>query len=530
MTKVAAIIPTLYTITFEQSPIECFGARLITVLGVERFRKEKSAGTRIVLPPSRGEGVEDWFPTLKQYPHFDKPIRLKDIDKLVRDPQAVARNSFYPFMRFEEKWQPFRDKQGGKPDKKIRQLRFASRRDAYIYSYYRHILREPYEAVLTARSLDSNVIAYRKLATLEGKGKSNIDFALDAFNVIREYGSAAVVTLDISKFFESIDHELLRQKWCGLLGVAELPQDHAAVFRAITRYAIVDRDAAYERLGYLTWQAKGSGRIPVYTTGFKEMPRQLCANAEFREKICGKGGALASLIEVNKDDFGIPQGSPISDLLANLYLIDFDSALKVYVDAINGTFFRYSDDIIIIIPGADAEAVAARDFAMAEIQKHGSKIVIKPSKTSVLRYYPASNGQEFVKLHGEQGANGLEYLGFRYDGKAVYLRDATLSRLYRKVTRSIRAEARALVRRYLGKNQAYIEKRFDASKFMQRYGRVADFDPAASYDTWTFWTYAKRAIETFGALGKPIGGQLGNYGNIVRTRMNHEIGKALARL
>lgn len=62
---------------------------------------------------------------------------------------------------------------------------------------------------------------------------------------------------------------------------------------------------------------------------------------------------------------------------------------------------------------------------------------------------------------------------------------------------------------------------------MQRYGRVVEFDPSASYDTWTFWTYAKRAIEIFGLLGRPIAGQLKNYGQIVRTRMTHEIADAL---
>ncbi|MDF0487262.1 reverse transcriptase domain-containing protein [Sphingomonas sp. H39-1-10] len=498
------------------------------VLGEERFRKENSVWDADVLPPSRGGRVVDWSPSLKHYPHFDKPIRHKDIEELVRNPDAVSRNSFYPFMRFEEKWQPFRDKVGGKPKKKIRQLRFASRRDAYIYSYYRHILRDPYEASLRARDLEHSVIAYRKLVTPTGKGKSNIDFALDAFNVIRNFGHAAVVTLDISAFFESIDHELLRQKWCSLLGTAELPRDHRAVFRAITRYSIVDRDAAYERLGYLTWEAKGAGKIPVYTTGFKDMPRQLCSNSEFREKICGKGGTFASLIETNENDFGIPQGSPISDMLANIYLIDFDSALKAYVDAVGGTFFRYSDDIIIIVPGEEIEAIAARDFAMNEIKKHGSKLLIKESKTSVLRYFSVPGGQDFKKIHGEQGTNGLEYLGFRYDGKAAYLRDSTMSRLYRKVTRSIRAEARALVRRYPEKDQSYIESKFNAAKFMQRYGRVEDFDPKASYDTWTFWTYARRAIEIFGPLGKPISGQLKNYGQIVRTRMTHEIAHALS--
>ena len=489
------------------------------MLGEEPFRKENSARDAEVFPPSRGVGPIDWSPALKHYPHFDKPIRPGDIEKLVRDSDAVSRNSFYPFMRFEEKWQPFRAKQGGKPDKKRRELRFASRRDAYIYSYYRHLLREPYEVALASRGLGDNVIAYRRLVTADGRGKSNIDFALDAFNVIRDYGDAAVVTLDISKFFENIDHELLRQKWCALLGAPELPHDHRAVFRAITRYAIVDRDAAYERLGYLTWQAKGSSKIPVYTKGFKDMPRQLCSNADFREKICGKSGSFTTLVKTNKNSYGIPQGSPISDMLANIYLIDFDSTLKLYVDGIGGVFFRYSDDIIIIIPGGETDAFAARDFAMNEITKHGPKIVIKASKTSVLKYFAVPGGQGFVKLYGEQGENGLEYLGFRYDGRAAYLRDTTLSRLYRKVTRSIRAEARALVRRYPGKNQAYIEGRFDAPKFMQRYGRVADFDPSASYDTWTFWTYAKRAIEKFGPLGSPIGGQLRNYGQIVRTRM-----------
>jgi len=497
------------------------------VLGEEFFREEDSARDAEVLPPSRGVSPIDWSPTLKNYPHFDKPIRPSEIEKLVTDSNAVARNSFYPFMRFEEKWQPFRDKQNGKPDKKVRQLRYASRRDAYIYSYYRYLLREPYEATLGAHGLDDNVIAYRKLTTADGKGKSNIDFALDAFDVIRRFGNAAVVTLDISAFFESIDHDLLRKKWCAILGVTDLPPDHEAVFRAITRYAVVDRDAVYERLGYLTWKTKGSSRIPVYTTGFKDMPRQLCSNSEFREKICGKGGVFTSLIEVNEDSFGIPQGSPISDLLANLYLVDFDIALKNYVESVDGAFFRYSDDIIIIIPGGEAEAISSRDFAMAEITNHGPKILIKDSKASVLEYFSAPGGQDFRKIYGKQGANGLEYLGFRYDGRAVYLRDTTLSRLYRKVTGSIRAEARALVRRYPGKSQAYIEGKFNAAKFMQRYGRVADFDPSASYDTWTFWTYTKRAIEKFGPLGSPIARQLKNYRQIVRTRMKHEIASAI---
>lgn len=506
------------------------------MLGEELSREGYSVWDTDVLPPSRGVRVADWVPSLKHYPHFDKPIRPADIEKLVRDPEAVARNAFYPFLRFEEKWQPFRgkvSKSGGakasKPEVKRRELRFASRRDAYIYSYYRFLLQEPYEAELLARGLSASVIAYRRLKTPLGKGKSNIDFAHDAFNAIREFGNAAVVTLDISRFFESIDHQLLREKWCILLKSPDLPPDHQAVFRAITKYAVVDRDKAYERLGYLTWKHIGSRRIPVYSKKIKEMPRQICSNFDFREKICGKGKKYTKLIEPNANDYGIPQGSPISDVLANLYLIDFDTVLNNYVRHLGGLYFRYSDDIILIIPGDDKAALEARDFAMNEITKHGSEIIIKKSKTSVLKYYLSPNGQKFLQLDGEQGKNGLEYLGFRYDGRFAYLRDATLSRLYRKVTRSIQAEAWSLVKRYPGKNQSYIEQKFSAADFMQRYGRVKDFDNRASYETWTFWTYTKRAIATFGPLGDPIGRQLRNYGIVVRARMQREIANALKK-
>lgn len=469
--------------------------------------------------------MTDWLPSLKHYPHFDKLMASKAIEALVRDPDAVAKNSFYPFLRFEEKWQPYRDKAVGKKAKKVRQLRFASRRDAYIYSYYRYLLLDPYEKELHQRDLSDSVIAYRKITDDRGRGKSNINFAHDAFAAIARFGDAAVVTLDISAFFESIDHRLLYQKWCRLIGAEKLPPDHLAVFKAITKYAVVDRDAVYERLGYLTWQAKGSGRIPKHTHAFNQMPKQLCSNADFREKVCGKGGAYGSLVSVNADTFGIPQGSPVSDILANMYLIDFDSAVKEYVVRLGGRYLRYSDDIILIVPGDDAAAFAARDFAMAEIAKHGANLIIKPEKTSVLRFSRSSKGQDFSKIDGSVGNNGLEYLGFRYDGKFVYLRDTTLSRLYRKIAKSTKAEAAALVRRYPGKDRSFIESKFNAASFMQRFGRVEDFDPAASFNTWTFWTYARRAIQVFGPLGAPITRQLANYREIIRSRMSREIAR-----
>lgn len=473
---------------------------------------------------------EEWSPKLKKYPHFDAPIREQDIIDLVRDPARVAANSFYPFMRYEQKWQPFRSKKSGKPKKKTRPIRFASRRDAYILAYYRHILSTPYEELLKYHGISESVIAYRKIKTPGGSGKSNIHFAMDAFDRIKECGNCAVVALDISSFFESLDHNRLEILWCRTLGVNQLPPDHAAVFKAITKYAVVDRDAAYERLGFSAKEmVKGKERL-VYKTKFKDMPTKLCSDLEFRQKICGHGKTYKSLVDVNRKPFGIPQGSPISDLLANLYLIDFDIAMSRYAEDRSGFYYRYSDDIILIIPGGETQATDTITFATTEIRKQGDRIFIKESKTSALIYNNDGNDQQSFKIiTGKQGKNGVEYLGFRFDGKQVFFRDATIANLYRKVSAGIKVECRKSVTRFPGKDLNFLLHTFDYPALMGKYGRVKGFMPTDDVKRWTFWTYAKRSTQAFGTQGRPLLRQLRNFKLIVRTRVSRDMARALAR-
>lgn len=477
----------------------------------------------------------DWKPNLKNYPHFDAVISLKEIEALVRDPDRVATNTFYPFMRYEQRWQPFRQKKNDagvveRPDKKQRPIRFASRRDAYILSFYRHLLAECYEAALVKCGAGPSVIAYRKLKDEKGRGKSNIDFAADAFTAIRKIGNCAVVTLDISGFFESLDHTLLKARWCRVLGVEELPPDHAAVFRAMTRYAVVDREAVYERLGFLERQIVSGKERLAYTRPFHEMPKKLCTNSEFREKICGVGGAFKSLVDVNRKPYGIPQGAPISDLLANIYMIDFDCVARAYCVARGGEYYRYSDDIMMILPGDEAVAHAAKAFATSEIRKHGDRLKIKDSKTTVAVFDKvASDHLRYRHILGRQGRNGLEYLGFRFGGDKVAIRDSTLAKLYRKISLGLKAEVASLIRRYPGHDEASLAAKFDYSQFFQRYGRVQEFDGQDDFEAWTFWTYARRAFSRFGVDGAPIPRQLRRFKMIVRSRVPREIAKQLAR-
>jgi len=286
---------------------------------------------------------------LKQYPHFDSPIAADELLSIVTDPEKVRTNPFFPFLKYTKKYQPFRDRPD-RPNPKQRLIRYASRRDAAIFSYYRHVLAEKYEARLIDLGIQDCPTAYRKIPTDESdtRGKCNIDFAQDVFDDIVAQSNCVVVTLDISSFFECIDHKHLYKVWCGLLGVDHLPGDHLAVFKAITKYAVVDRDAVYERLGLIEEVALEDGTTAKkYTCAYRDVPKQLCSPQDFRLKVMGKDPAYDSLNVVNLNDYGIPQGAPISDLLANAYLMEFDQVIFAYATSLGGRYWRYSDDIVL---------------------------------------------------------------------------------------------------------------------------------------------------------------------------------------
>jgi hypothetical protein len=467
--------------------------------------------------------MEHWEADLKWYPHFDDVIPRASLHQLARSPPQVARNAFYPFIRYYDAWQPFRGRSSGKPARKSRPIRFASRRDAAIFSYYRTVLSERYEEELRREDIADVVLAYRKIKSQSGRGKSNIEFAKDAFDLIRTLGTCAVVALDISSFFEHLDHAQLLAKWCRLLGLAALPPDHAALFRALTRYAVVDRDELYLRLGLARYENDDGRQRLVYKFGHGEMPKKLCSNADFRKKVCGIGRNHRSLVQINRKSYGIPQGSPISDLLANIYMLDFDKAAKSYCANHGGQYFRYSDDLLLVIPGGTIDASDANAFVAAEVAKHGAKLAIKSTKTAMVTFQPCGAYQTFTHAGGNLGRSGLEYLGFRYDGKNIRLRDATLSRLYRKLSFALKAECRGMIRRYPDKDIEWLISNFDYSNFNQRYGRVEDFGADSDMRHWTFWTYARRASRAFGKRGLRIPLQLKNMRDVIRRRVEVEL-------
>lgn len=164
---------------------------------------------------------------------------------------------------------------------------------------------------------------------------------------------------------------------------------------------------------------------------------------DFREKIVG-------LIEHNPNPYGIPQGSPISDLLANLYMIDFDNEMNQFLASKGGAYYRYSDDILIILPAPLDDWQTILSYTQTILSKNTARLTLKDKKKQVYYFHSSvgSKDQEGTRLYAQRGTNGLEYLGFRYDGKKVYLRNSTISGAQRKMT----SVAKRLAREYVDKN------------------------------------------------------------------------------
>jgi retron-type reverse transcriptase len=124
--------------------------------------------------------------------------------------------------------------------------------------------------------------------------------------------------------------------------------------------------------------------IDGYLVKYNQIPTQLCPTDTFRSVILGQGSGAASLLVKNKNTWGIPQGTPISDILVNIYMIDFDKKIHEMAANANGFYFRYSDNIIIIAQISADNAINFKNQVAIEIEKYGSELKIKDSKSAIV--------------------------------------------------------------------------------------------------------------------------------------------------
>ena len=202
-----------------------------------------------------------------------------------------------------------------------------------------------------------------------------------------------------------------------MLGDKTLPKDHFSVYKSLTKSAKVDKTSLYKKLG-----------ISIHNPSITDA--RLCTAKQFRDEVRG-GGLLSS----NPENRGIPQGSPISALLSNIYMLNFDLALLNFLLPSESVFYRYCDDLLIIC-NLDQE-IETHDFVDTQIRN--LQLSLQHKKTEISRFTFDASG----KLRADKP---IHYLGFSFDGQNEHIRSSSITRYYKKMRKKIWVTKKAMDR------------------------------------------------------------------------------------
>lgn len=352
----------------------------------------------------------------RKYAHFDKRLGLKEVYKYISNPENIAKHNFYPFIYYEKKMYKF-NKEKGKYDKK-RPICYASHIDRCIYQYYAYILNHMYNENVCELNIDDCSIAYRN-----NKRKSNINFAKEVFDFIKQTQNAYIIVGDFKGFFDNLDHNYLKEQLCKLMNVDKLSDDIYAVFKSMTKFSKCRLEDILTLNG-LRDTYKGIRELNSYETvmdveTFKKFKKE-------------------NLIK-NPNKFGIPQGSSLSGIFSNIYMMDFDYKMKELVSSNNGLYRRYSDDFILVIPCKDIEVCKKfYDEAIAIIDVTPG-VYIEKDKTKAYVYSSdnVENITNYVIPEIKDEKNIIDYLGFSFDGKSISIRQKTYGKYIYRMRRKI---------------------------------------------------------------------------------------------
>lgn len=342
----------------------------------------------------------------KPYAHFDLRVSLSmpSIRKYVMDRAKIVTHSFYPFIHFEKK----NSRYGKKGPKKTRELYYCSHLDRCVYQRYAFLLNYQYNIWACENNIDDVAIAYR-----DNLGKNNIDFAKDAFDAIRSFPQCFILVGDFTNFFDNLEHQYLKKMMCEVLGVERLPQDYFSIFKNITRFS--------------SWDWKDI----VKAAGENIEERGIRKKINSKDTVLNKEQFQKSKEDIKKNvsGVGVPQGSPISAVLSNIYMIEFDKDIKRYVASKGGIYMRYSDDFIIVLPyERDTEIADFTRYIFSYVESMKGLVDLQKGKTSCYTY------KNEVVYEGDR-LSSINYLGFLFDGKSIRIRPRAITKYYYRMRR-----------------------------------------------------------------------------------------------
>lgn len=409
-----------------------------------------------------------WF-KIKGYYHISPQSsgtwkEFKRIEQQITSESFVAKYAFYPLLhttiderRYKKIHPNKKDKKRahsyidkeGKPQKNIKQrpLHYANHFDALIMSYYANQLQTKYDKLLEATpELHNSITAYRKIPTEANpdKKKGNIHFAKDVFdeikNAVKKSGDTIVMAFDIKSFFSTLNHSFLYKKWAELINEKELPPDHLNVFKSATKFSFIYKNDL-KRLGKGSNKRYDEKRLANIrnNNGYRayfDSPK------DFRNSVKeGKIHIFQNQFKNNGKQVGIPQGLPISAVLANLYLLDFDKTIiEKLVEKENCFYRRYSDDIIIICKPEQMKYV--EEIVTSEMKKQ--EVIISDEKTEVFKFEKTNDSISVSKKVDQEWVKNLPlmYLGFEFYGNKTLIKSSNLSKFYRRMIYAVKRKSK----------------------------------------------------------------------------------------
>lgn len=488
----------------------------------------------------------DWL-KFKKYPHIGKPLtNSKDrvwVENYVTNPHNIIRHKFVPLLHRVLTQRKFRPNESSVKNlsgkrkrfdkgRKERHIFYPSHLDSIIFSYYNSILTQAYEKYLSDKDYASVAVAYRKIPKndMDEGNKCNIEFAADAFQFIinNKQRKLSVIVADVTSFFDNLNHRLLHTQWKKVLNVEDLPADHYTIYKNLVDYKYVNENELFKRFRHKLIVE----RYKPNDTSSIELKRKSVNKIYHmrQEKVVAYGYAdeffreATDLIRVDKpfnktirekqgkqNKKGIPQGTPISATLANIYMLDFDA--KVYEETSNRNAYyqRYSDDLIIVCDQKDE--IFFYDLIREEIEKK-AYLDIQESKTHIYRYELGLNNTligGIVKGGIVQTNKQLEYLGFVFDRGKVRVKSSGFSKFYRKMKRSFRRGIHFAKKAHIPSNSLFegrLYKRFTHVGAKRRLKWIADstsptgYKRTTIYDWGNFISYLNKANSVMFKINK----------------------------
>lgn len=380
----------------------------------------------------------------KSYLHFDKRINFKHVYPQISNTKWVEKHAFYPFIHFKLDLKKYtikpqysnREARVSRNPKeykytkpKERLIFYASHMDSYIYKFYGEKLNKYYTKYVTqVKDIDDEVLAYRD----NKRGQNSIHFAKEVFKQILQTDNALIIMMDFTSFFDNLNHKVLKQNLKKVLAVDELPTYWYKLFKSLTKYCYVDKN----KLDIFLEEQYGKGYKDKIKN--RDITRYMSPE-KFREQ--KKNPAF---IGFNPDnDKGVPQGSGMSSVLSNIFMIEADERIKKLISTYNGMYRRYCDDIVLVIPIEDnVDKIALRNTVEENILSIISEyegLEVQKEKTEIFEY----NNNQIYLFNEEQQVDEprvskFDYLGFSFDGKRIQLREKSVFKYYSRAYKKIR--------------------------------------------------------------------------------------------